>query len=91
MDGSIDTPPLERLYTLRELVEQTGLTVKVLRRAINSGWLRAVQPSGFGGALYVSASDYLQWLDNTAVSSREAVTIGAAESSQPDVAFDFEP
>lgn len=92
MQGSVTTTaPLERLYTLRQLSAETGLSMKVLRRAIQLGRLRAIQPTGPGGSVYVTVSDYLRWLDAAAIDSRSEPDVPATLPAPPDIAWDFTP
>lgn len=89
--ATVQILPLQRLYTLRELVEKTGISEKVLRRAIRAGFLRALQPSGPSGTLYIAENDYLAWLDSSAVEVDCEATVPGVPSPRPDIAFHFIP
>lgn len=91
MQDTVQILPLQRLHTLRELVEQTGMSEKVLRRAIRAGFLRALQPSGPGGSLFIAENDYLAWLDSSALEVDFEATVPGVPSPRPDIAFDFTP
>ena len=91
MKVTVQNLPLQRLRTLRQLVEETGMSEKVLRRAIHAGALRALQPSGPGGSLYVAENEYLAWLDSSAVQIGVEAAVPGVPSPRPDIAFDFIP
>lgn len=91
MKDTVQILPLQRLHALRELVEQTGMSEKVLRRAILAGSLRALQPSGPGGSLYIAENDYVAWLDSCAVELGVEAAVPGVPSPRPDIAFDFTP
>jgi len=53
--------PLEQLYSVQQVAEQTGLSTWTVRRAIKGGMLRAVQ-TGPGCAVRIPASAVPEWL-----------------------------
>jgi excisionase family DNA binding protein len=76
--------PHEGLLTLDEAAGRARCSTRTLRRAVQSGRLRASQPAGRGGKLLIDVGDLDRWLfGRSGRSSAEGARVRRKRANEP--------